>query len=107
MSEWLTTFLAIVKEETGFTFNKNDVTKFTTYFSVNNLRDFTKNCRSKLRSSIKQLDLLSELSACTANDYLTKRWLLRLPKHVHIERFNAIGGCSEQCPFCGVVCDHP
>ncbi|XP_071854417.1 interferon-induced very large GTPase 1-like [Apostichopus japonicus] len=73
--------------------------------TVHNFENFTES----MRIVLKQLKSLLEESIILpkrGNMDDTKTWLMSLPGQIHIELAQIIKGCTEQCPFCGAVCEN-
>ncbi|XP_071811054.1 interferon-induced very large GTPase 1-like isoform X2 [Apostichopus japonicus] len=98
-------------------FQKNLRIYCKTCCSVNTLDDIAnltevqnfENFEDSMRIVLKQLKPQLEESIILpykGNMDETKTWLLSLPGEIHIELAQIIKGCTEQCPFCGAVCEN-
>ncbi|KAJ8050467.1 Interferon-induced very large GTPase 1 [Holothuria leucospilota] len=105
LSKWLDTFSDTLYQKIAITCEETEIAKVKKYLKVSNMKTFSTECSKLLQGLDEILKKTTELPT-PGNMKQTQQWLLNaLPKQIHLEIFESFKGCTEQCPFCGAVCE--
>lgn len=104
-SPMLDYFVLRYKINTKLTCKNADIEKLKRYLNVNDINTFLLKCTGlfdNLEEILKEHFRLPPFS----NEREITTWLTKsLPKMIHVDLFDSIKGCEQQCPFCRTVCD--